>query len=120
MPESPLGRDEGRELRDAIRELTGEFKAFRTEAGQTFVRQDTHQLDMRLLIESHNKDVALIQQTLTALKESMDGRIKEESQRVDKLEDDGDWLKKIIYGTIVVALLATFGFSSAASAGVFK
>lgn len=120
MSEDPLSRGEGRELRDAIRELTHEFRAFRNEATQTFVRRDTHNLDLQLKSSSHNKDIELLTQTLTALQENTRAQLKTQALRLDKIESDGDWLKKIIYATIIVAVLATFGISSAATAGVFK
>lgn len=120
VADEPLTRAEGRDLRDAIRELTGEFKGFRGEMAQTFVRQDLHDRDLRLLTESHNRDIALLTQTLTALRESMAGRIDGAEDRIDKIDGDADWLKKVIYAAIVLAILGGLGVSSAVSTGLWK
>ena len=120
-----LTRSEGSDLRDAIKELTAEFKTFRTETAQTFVRQDNHQRDLQLINEARARDMSLITQTLTALKDSVDTRINATDEkivttngRVDKIDDDSDWLKKLIYATIIMAVLTGLGLT--AGSGLFK
>lgn len=125
--DEPLTRREALELRDTIQQLaaqlTTEFRLFRTESAQTFVRQDTHALDLRVKEEAHNKDVALLQQSIASLQAAMqtainsldqkivatgaslDGKITDVAGDVQKINDDGDWLKKLVYGSIVGAVL---------------
>lgn len=123
MSDAPMSNEEGRALRDAMKELTAEFRAYRTESAQTFVRQDTHSRDLALLTQSQAKDVQLLTQALTTLSDTVNKGLEAlggETGRVTKLENDSDWLRKIIYGAIILAILASIGLGSAASAGVFN
>jgi hypothetical protein len=139
MPE-PITGAEARDLKDSIKELTAEFKNFRTEAGLTYVRQDNHSRDLQLLTEAHNKDVQLITQgqrdTTSMVLARMDAAdravalahevlmkaIGDEGLggRVKTLEDGNDWLRKVIYASIIVAVLAAVGVGSAASNGLIR
>lgn len=120
MADEPITGVEARQLRDSIRELTGEFRAFRQETAQTFVRQDNHQRDLRILQDSSQANQLLLTQTITALKESLDRRVEEVETRVDKIDSDSDWLKKIIYSTIVLGVLGLLSLSGAAAGGILK
>lgn len=137
--DEPLTRREALELRDTIQQvaaqLTNEFRLFRSESAQTFVRQDTHALDLRVKEEAHNKDVALLQQSMTALQQalntaiaavdakvvatgtSLDNKVADVAKDVQKINDDGDWLKKLVYGSIVGAILTSILTVGVASTG---
>lgn len=111
---------EARQLREAVKELTEEFRAFRTETAQTFVRQDTHLRDLQILRADFTASQSLLTQTLISLKESMESRVETIEDRVDKTDGDADWIKKIVYSAIILAVLATVGLTGAAGAGVLK
>jgi hypothetical protein len=110
------------DLKDALKEVSQELRLYRNEAAKTFVRQDTHSRDVQLLTESHNKDIALITQMLTTMKESLEKSIGDDGLggKVKKIENDNDWLQKLVYGTLVVAILAGLGITGLTTTGVIR
>jgi hypothetical protein len=111
MPENDLS-----EVKESLRDLGRKVDELPEKMGQTYVRQDNHSKDMQLLREILATHMRSTEALIGAVVES----VKSANARIDKIDGDSDWLKKLIYSALILTVLAAVGFSGALTSGAFK